>query len=855
MKFTNTHFIGSMVVVLLLTACSTRKNKFLNRNWHAMNTYYNTIYNGNLAIEKGIRDVEREYPENYWDILPVERMQERTEEPDLFDSELNTSEAKNPDFKRAEDKATKAIQKHAMFIGGEEHNFEMDETFILLGKARYYSHRYVQAKDAFMYVLNHYPESSTIVEAKIWLEKTNMRMKYYELALQNLLKIQAEYPNLKHQEQTHLNSILAEAHILNNNFSKAIQPLNKAISYAKNDTLKGRLLYIKAQLFQELNQPDSVNYTYQKVIELNRKSPRTYMIHAKLEQIKNINRDTAQYAFMQSLYKPLIEDRENRPFLDFIYFDFAEFHNNLDSIDLAIEYYNKSLDRKPQDKYLYSRDYLRLAEIYFDKKNYKTAGAYYDSTLTHLDKSKREFRQISKKRKNLDDVIKYEALADEKDSIIRLIKMDKAERITFFEEYIDKLKDEAQSVFAQKTASQRAIGRSNAQFNTASNQNVTNPSSNNSNVNFYFYDQNQVNKGILAFQQKWGNIALGDDWKYNSRSAPTANANNNQKPDEDPFADDPKYQTKTYLARIPKDDIVIDSIWIERNFAYYQLGVIYKEKFKEYESAKYRFENLLDNKPEQRLVLPSIYNLYLISKEVNDKRGKEYWKNKILNEYPESEYATLLLNPQQFKNSENNPQNIYKRLYEAYENQQYQEVVQQTSRYAKQFTGRPIAPKFDLLNAYAIAKIKGVEAYKKALNHVALTYPQSEEGKFAQKKYKELNRAFKSKEFLADTNSQNYKLVYSLIDARKDDFLEKIKSSLEKLEYNYKVTEETYKANHKFVVINGLKSMLGANGLAEIFIKEDLISKEFDYFAISEENYSIIQIYKNLDQYLNHLNQ
>lgn len=850
MKITSKHLLGSLVFILVFTACSTRKDKFLNRNWHAMNTYYNTIYNGNLAIQKGIRTVEREYPENYWEILPVERMQENTEEPDLFESEVEKTEAKNPDFKRAEDKATKAIQKHSMFIAGEEHNYEMDETFILLGKARYYSHRYVQAKDAFLYILNHYPESSTIVDAKIWLEKVHMRMKYYDLALQNLLKIKAEYPDLTEEEHTHLNTILAQAHIFNDNNSKAIQPLNKAIFYTSSDTLKGRLHYIKAQLFKKLGQVDSANYALQKVIELNRKSPRTYMIHAKLEQLKNIDRDTVDYAFMQTQYGELIANRENRPFLDFIYFDFAEYHNDLDSIDLAVEYYNKSLKRQPEDEYLYSRDYLRLAQIYFDKNNYKTAGAYYDSTLTHIDNSKREFRLITKKRENLEDVIKYENIADEKDSIISLINMDKEERLAFFEDYVEELKAEAQSVFAQKTASQQAI--------SGSSQSITTQSSNRKSVGFYFYDDNQVQKGLLNFKQKWGNIELADDWKYSGRTASFSNSSgtDDEDIDKNPFENNPKYQAETYLTDIPKDKNVIDSIWLDRNFAYYQLGVIYKEKFKEYELAKHRFENLLESNPEDRLVLPSLYNLYLIADDLNDATAKARWKNKIINEYPESEYAALLLNPQQFKNSEDNPQNIYKRLYRNYENQQYQDVIRQIDQYTKQLIGRPILPKFELLKAYAIAKIDGLDAYKKALNYVALTYPQSDEGKFAQTKYKELNQAFRPNEFKPDTDNQSYKLVYYFDDNISDvDFLKKLKAGLESLEYNFKVTEEIYKANQKFVVIGGLSSLLGAQGLAEILIKEDLISKDFNYFAISEENYSTIQIYKNLDQYLNHLNQ
>jgi tetratricopeptide (TPR) repeat protein len=834
-----------------------------------MNTYYNAIYNGNLAIENGIQGVVRDYPENYWNILPVERMQEAPPQKDIFDTESKQEEAKNPDFKRAEQKAVKAIQKHAMFIAGEERNFEMDETFILLGKARYHGHRYMQAKDAFLYVINHYPESSEIVEAKIWTEKVNMRLKYYDLALKNLLKIKQEYPNLDDEYKTHLHSILAEAYILNEMPESAFEPLNKAIYYSETDTLRGRLLYIKAQLFDRLEQTDSANHTFQKVIDLNRRSPRTYMIHARLEQIKNIDKDTTDYASMQLRYEELIENRENRPFLDFIYYDYAEYHNLLDSIDKAIELYNKSLKRQPKDPYLFSRDYLRLADIYFDRNNYKTAGAYYDSTLTKLDESKREYRQISKKRDNLVEVIKYEGIANEKDSILDLVEMSKDERVTFFENYIKKLKEEAQSVFAKKSASQMALVGSNSRMqrgklsnagSAISSRGKTSPAMNPRNNNsggtlFFFYDNNQAQKGLLTFKQTWGNIPLTDNWKYGGARL-NSNAEGEEEAEEvDPFANDPKYQAETYIAEIPSDQNIIDSLWIDRNFAYYQLGVIYKEKFKEYQLAKARFENLLESEPEERLVLPSIYNLYLIAEEMGDVSEKNRWKNKILNEHPDSEYAKLLLNPEALKNSENNPLNIYKRLYKDYENKRYAYVIKEAGANAQKFIGRPIAPKFDLLKAYAIAKIEGSEAYKEALNYVALTYPQSDEGKYAQVRYNEL-RNLKPNSFIPDSDEQSYKLIYYFDDdTRMQDFLPQLENGLLELEYNFGITQETYNSNQKFIVLDGLGSLLGAQGLAEILIKEKLLSKEFDYFAISEENYSILQIHKNLDEYLNRLNK
>ena len=56
---------------------------------------------------------------------------------------------------------------------------------------------------------------------------------------------------------------------------------------------------------------------------------------------------------------------------------------------------------------------------------------------------------------------------------------------------------------------------------------------------------------------------------------------------------DELYDPQYYISKIPTETKQIDSISKERNYAYYQLGLIYKEKFKEYQLAKSKFEEVL----------------------------------------------------------------------------------------------------------------------------------------------------------------------------------------------------------------------------------------------------------------------
>ena len=136
MKNVFNYIVVGVLIVFTITSCSRKKDKFLNRSWHSVNTKYNVLYNGNVALESGKTSVIDTYKDNYWETLPVERLQ-------ITDNVVLSDKAKNPSIELAEVKAVKAIQKHGMNIKGKEKNPQIDEAYMLLGKARYFDNRFV----------------------------------------------------------------------------------------------------------------------------------------------------------------------------------------------------------------------------------------------------------------------------------------------------------------------------------------------------------------------------------------------------------------------------------------------------------------------------------------------------------------------------------------------------------------------------------------------------------------------------------------------------------------------------------------------------------------------------------------
>lgn len=836
----NKALLSLITLLLLVTGCSRKKDTFLSRNWHAVTAEYNTLYNGEVALEQGRNALITSYNDNFWEILPVERLE-------VFEQVTLPGESKDANFERAEEKAIKAIQRHSMEINGEERNPQMDEAFMLLGKARYYDQRFVRSLEAFNYILAYYPASNNIAQAKIWKEKANIRLDKNTIAIENLEKLLEEEKNLDDQDYADASAMLAQAYLNVENKDSALVKIADAAMLTRKNEERGRYLYIKGQLYDALGEPDLANQAYDQVIDLNRKSPRRYMINAYIAKSRNFDYDLGDRKAFYELLKELEANRENRPYLDRIDNQIAEYYLNIGEEDSAVMYYNSSLRRQKQDNYLQSRNYLSLATINFDNAQYQTAGAYYDSTINFLQERSREYRSIAKKRENLTDVIRYETTSQTTDSILRLVEMSEPERRQYFQTYIDGLKAQAR----QDSLDAQVNGIRNNEFFTSAPS--IGPQAGGT---FYFYNSTAVAQGKLRFRSRWGDRELTDNWRLSSLFSVTDNTVNDANQEvTDGSYEDPLYNVDSYLTNIPTAQNEIDSLMRTRNFANYQLGLIYKEKFKEYDLASTRLEQLLNQDPEERLVLPAKYYLYQIYESAGDVANSTQYKNDILTNHPNTRYASILKNPDTaLAQDEESPEFRYNALYRDFENQKYNRVINQADTYITLFTGDSFVPKFELLKATAIGRLRGFNAYKEALNYVALNYPNQDEGKKAQEILNEVIPQIENAEFETDDLAVSWKLIFNYhtdqVDLLQAD-LKKLDEAIENSGYTqYYTSKDAYSQAANLLVVHGFNSRGAALSFAERLKNNTPVNWKKSGFTISTQNYRTIQIHKNLDAYL-----
>ena len=732
----NRYQIGFLLLVLIITSCSTRKDAFVNRKFHAMTTKYNVLYNGNIYFQQGIDDINSKYEDDFWERLPLEPIKFKgniVAAPKLNagfggpGSPINTA-AQNqdlPPFEKAEEKAVKAIQKHSMNIRGKEKNRQIDDAYLLLGKSRYYTERFIPAIEAFNYIIANYPKASLINETKIWRAKANIRNDNEELAIETLsiLLRQQELPDLI-KEEAH--TALAMAFMKQDSLHLVKEQLWLATETSKNKVQRARNMFVLGQLYAEEQNKDSASLVFKNLVDF-KKAPYKFRIHANIELAKNSVSDSSTVALLER-FRKLIKNRDNRPYLDALYYQVAELEFSRDSIDNAVDNYNYSLRAKNGTAKQKTYSYEKLANIYFKDLDYVTASSYYDSVLVVAqDKQTLRLKKIERRAKNLKSLSKYEEVLKTNDSILTLVNMPEAEREKYFEAYIEKIKKKDEEE-AQKKLNAISFGNAFG-GGTQSRKNEG---------KWYFYNVQSLGFGKGEFQRVWGTRPLEDNWRYSDKTIIKSEI-------KDEVAINQKlarYEVSTYTKTIPSEKKEIDSLVFDRNKALFELGLIYKEQFKNIPKAIGNLERLLKSDPDKELVLPANYHLYLMYKENGDQKNEEY-KNVVLTDYKDTPFAKIILNPDKELKKEEEVDEIsdlYTIAYNLYKDESFEEARCFIDMSLPELEDSNLIPKFALLRAYAIGKYNKKELYIAELEKVAVDYPQTEQGKKALELIKRLKK-------------------------------------------------------------------------------------------------------------------
>ena len=796
-------------------------------------TMYNVLYNGNLALEEGKKELAEKRKDNYFEILEVE--------PEVRSQNYNLKGEGNPHFDRAEEKAIKAIQRHSMVFDGKQKNRKIDDAYMLLGKARYYNGRYIPALEAFNHLLTNYGETNQRYNAAVWREKAHIQLGREQLAVTALEKIfEEEQP--KRRERATLHAVLAQAFINLESYPKAIEALKQASQETKEKPKRGRYYFIIGQLFEHLQQKDSAQAYYQKVIGLNWNVPRRLWVEAQVGKARTQTLTPEEKIAYTKKLRKMEKLYEHKDLLDLVYFQHALFLEGENQPKAATNYFLRSLEKNKDNEGLRRRTHEHLGELYFKDKKYPLAYAHYDSTLVYIPKNTLEHLYMRRKRDNLAQITAFENTIAKADSLSRIMKMPKEEQIRYFERHIDSLK--------QQPATQQAVTITD--FGRA-----TTPQQQNPQEGFYFYLPQTVAYGKQLFKQRFGDRPLMDNWRWSNQLI----AQQSTDVVTDSLAIS-QISPEDYLKKLPTSS-ELEQLQKDRETALYGVGELYWEKFADGKLAEQRLTRLLSLTHNDKLKEKTLYLLYKIN-EKNPKEADAY-KQQLLTSFPNSEYAKPISGQQ--STNEKELQEQYQRLSDQLAAQQYAEVLAYIQAHKTAYKTSSMGPDFDILKAKAIARLEGKAAYIRELEAIVQEYPNTSQADDLKEKLKILKGSSEKPTFLPDEEATSWKVV--LQGGLDEQQLTQLKNYLEENGFAYlTLSQDVYDDKEQFAVLHGFMSKQMAEGFVQrvnhYFQENSLKNKKKkdeeknkentmffkEFFVISSENYAILQAFKNKEEYI-----
>jgi outer membrane protein assembly factor BamD (BamD/ComL family) len=654
-----------IVLTGILTGCSTKMNTPVSRAYHNLTAQYNIYFNAKQSLKAGLVRIDKTVPDDYTHFLPVYK----TSNPDA--AKAATAEMELAILKcsklialhsitKSPQRRSNTSEKYKKFASKGEYNNWVDDSYVLMGQASYYSHDYHRANENFNYVIRNFTDNPNRYVAYLWMAKTYIETGENDKALEifKLLERDGGFPKGAKKD---LNIAQAHYYMKNNQFDEAISHLKTALqsNFPRNEKL--RYNYILAQLLAATDKPEEAVKQYKRVLRM--KPPFQMAFNARisaLEQAGGNDKETKK-----QLTK-LLEDQNNLEYRDRIYFAIGQIALKENRKSDAEESFRLSVMNSSTNNNQRALSGLTLARMLFEEENYLLAAAYYDSVVAVINNNYPGYQEIMTRSASLRRLAVNLNTIQREDSLQKLAMMPEAQRNALINGIISKIQQEEAAKLAQANIekSDQNYFRSQQyrpQIRVADNQNL-----------WYFYNPTTVGIGKSEFQRIWGKRSLEDNWRRKNKVSVSAEetgqlteaVNEAATPDIKKKAADPKTM-EYYLQNVPLTDSLKKVSTELIKSAFFNAGRIYQTDFNNPQKAIETFEELNRRYPGSIFELPAWFELYQLN-NLNNKQQADLYKDKVIKKYPDSKYAKYLLNPGYFAELETNNANVEKKYAETF---------------------------------------------------------------------------------------------------------------------------------------------------------------------------------------------
>lgn len=691
----------------------------------------------------------------------------------------------------------------------------------------------------------------TYHRGQLLLAKTYVKRQNYNAASFLLDNIEREGITDK-SVMSEMPVVRADINIQQRRYKDAIPYLIEAIEAADKKALKARYAFIQGQIYSLDSDYANASSAFANAKKWSKDFNMEFAAELNDDMNGMLSGAKTQDAVDRKLDKMLKQDKyiEQR---DQIYFVQGEILYEQQKYDEAIEKYTQSIKNNVSNNPLKIQAYYKLATLNFDNEDYVAAKDYYDSTKLVLDAKHRYFKEVDDRIENLTEIAKNLMIIEESDSLLRMARLSDIE-----------LREVAKKELENQKLSQ-STKKSEQKENIKKDGIFTSTKSTFGNSDFPFYNANRRENAKLDFEKKWGERPLVDNWRRKSAIDGGSSVDTDEEiaevdtAESDEAIDEALRKLKASLPIGPGKKREVNA---KIESAYYVLGKLFRNNISNYKKSNNALENLVNNYPNTIHKLDAYYYLYLNYKDLGKSSIAAKYKNKILEDFPESNFAKVINDPSyanQIRSSEQQYEEFYESTYALFQNGSYQEVISRAETAEQQFgMDNPLSVKLELLKTMALGSVKGKDVYINGLRNFINKYPNTPE----QTKANELLRLLNGEDLLQDVKAahdryqvEDDRVHYFIVMLRGADGVKTREVKIDISNYNKKyhksdrltvgnITVDS-KSKLDMILVRKFKNKDAAmkyyksvgQSKDEFFDDQGL---DFDYYVVSSTNYRII---------------
>ena len=754
--------VGLLVVLILFSSCSNKKNTAQTRWWQAFTAKYNTYYNGTLAYIDASLEKENGNRDNYTELLPLYTVGNKaSRELGQGNYEIAIEKCQKtiklhsitarPEWKKSRKKTERDIE----WLNRKEYNPFLWRAWMLMGRSQFYKGDFDEAASTFAYMCRLYKTQPAIYgKARAWLAKCYIEQDWIydaEDVIRNMQRDSIDWRAQKEWDYTYADYYL---HI--GDMENAAKYLRKVVKHEMRSKQRAREYYILGQVEAALGHKDEAYKAFKKVIRQN--PPYEVEFNARIAMTE-VLADGTQARKMISRLKRMASDENNKEYLDQVYYAIGNIYLTLKDTTQAIYAYEAGNTKATRSGIEKGVLLLHLGDLYWAKEKYGDAGRCYGEAIGLLDKDRDDYEQLSERSKILDELTPYTNAVELQDSLQLLAKMSEKDRNAAIDRVITALKKKEKE--ERDREAEENVAAVQEKYDTGQSQNNTRTPQNNRatgrrEATWYFYNPTTVQQGKQAFARTWGKRDNVDNWQRANKSnvsnfdseeyqeaelteeqrdsiAAVEEKAEKEKARLDTAANDP-HKREYYLAQIPFTPEQLEESNAQIEDGLFHSGIIFKDKLDNLNLSEKSFMRLLRDFPETQTKDEVYYHMFLLYSRKGDNIKAQAYLNKLKNECADSKWTTILTDPYFEDNAKYGTHledSLYAATYDAFKNDRFEEVRKNTSVSDKRFPLGDNRDKFLFISGLSQLNEGDADGCLARLDTLVKAYPQSKVSELA----------------------------------------------------------------------------------------------------------------------------